>query len=177
MKQSRVFKTVASGLLIAVSILLTRLMAGNFLILGVPAARFSLGYLPILLAGALLGPGWGAGVGLIADVLGFFIFPNGAYFPPISLTSALAGLIPGLVFILLPRWRLWSKTLLSAAVVQVGCSLFLQTYWLSLLYGKGYLLLLGPRTAVALVLIPVYTLLLIALLKALQRAGYKYIGK
>ena len=90
MPKSRYYKMIASAMLIAVSILLTRLFAGNFLVLGVPAARFSLGFLPIMLAGVLLGPGWGAVVGLIADALGFFLFPNGVYFPPIATTSMLA---------------------------------------------------------------------------------------
>lgn len=174
MAKSRYFKLIASAMLIALSILLTRLFAGNFLVLGVPAARFSLGFLPIMLSGVLLGPGWGAAVGLIADVLGFFMFPNGVYFPPIATTSMLAGFLPGLIILLWGRKSRRIRTLciwLSVAAVQIFGSLLLQTYWLSLLYGKGFVALIGPRAVISLVLIPVYALLIQLISAALHKAG------
>ena len=174
MPKSRYYKMIASAMLIAVSILLTRLFAGNFLVLGVPAARFSLGFLPIMLAGVLLGPGWGAAVGLIADVLGFFMFPNGVYFPPIATTSMLAGFLPGIILLLWGRKSRRACTACiwgSVAAVQILGSLLLQTYWLSLLYGKGFIVLVGPRAVISLVLIPVYALLIQLISAALHKAG------
>ena len=104
----KVFKIVASGVLIALSIALTRLMSANLIIAGVPAVRLGVGFVPIMIAGVVLGPYYGMGVGATADLLGFLLFPMGVYFPPITLTSALVGLLPHLLF-MLPRKRLGAR--------------------------------------------------------------------
>ena len=63
-------------------------------------------YVPAFLAGALFGPFSGFLVGVIADVLGFFIggqkgIPN----PIITVTSGLLGLLPGVIFWIFKRFR------------------------------------------------------------------------
>ena len=55
--------------------------------------------------------------------------------------------------------------------VQIFGSLLLQTYWLSLLYGKGFIALVGPRAVISIVLIPVYALLIQLISAALHKAG------
>lgn len=164
------YKLIVSGLLIAISIILTRIFSANLLILGVNAARISIGFVPIMLAGILLGPWYGLAVGALADVAGFFIFPLGAYFPPITLTSALAGALPGLLFMLFRRGRLWLQTLLSVAATQIVCSMFLQTLWLSILFHSPYWTLFFPRAGIALATIPVFSVLIYAIAAGLKSA-------
>jgi ECF transporter S component (folate family) len=168
---SRTYNIVISGLLTALSIVLTRLFAANFMIVGVPAARLSIGFVPIILAGMILGPWWGAAVGALADVLGFLMFPSGIYFFPITITSALVGLLPGLIAFYLGKKPDWLKALLNVAIVQIFCSMLLQTYWISLLYGKAFNIFFAPRAIVALALIPVYYIFVYSVFAALKRAN------
>ena len=169
MKKKATYYLVVSGLLIGLSIVLTRVFSINLIIAGVPASRLSVGYLPIMLASILLGPVWGMGVGALADVVGFLLFPSGTYFPPITLTSALVGMLPYVFMRLTGNWPQWLKVLISVALTQILCSIFLQTYWLSLLMGKAYLVLFFPRAVVTLVTIPVYYLLIHSVLGSLKK--------
>jgi ECF transporter S component (folate family) len=162
---------VVSGLLTALSIVLTRLFAANFMIAGIQASRLSIGFVPIMLAGMILGPWWGLAVGGLADALGFLIFPSGAYFPPITLTSALVGLTPALIARYAVRAPDWLKTLFSVTAVQILCSMLLQTYWISLLSGKAFNIFFGPRAVVALGTIPVYYVLILSLYTGLKKAN------
>lgn len=168
---SKTYKIVSSGLLIALSVILTRVFSADLIIAGIPGARLAAGFVPIMLAGILFGPYYGMGVGAAADVIGYLLFPSGTYFPPITLTSALVGLLPHLVFSWARGWKDWQKTLIAVAVTQIICSVFLQTFWLSLLYGKAYEALLYPRAIVVFVTVPVYFVLIYAILSALKRAN------
>lgn len=164
------YKLIVSGLLVAISIILTRIFSANLVIVGVSAARISIGFVPIILAGILLGPWFGLAAGALADVLGFFIFPSGTYFPPITLTSALVGLLPWLLFKIFYRRPLWLKTLLAVGVTQIACSMFMQTFWLSILLGSPYIGLFIPRALITLITIPVYSVLLYFIIVGLKNA-------
>lgn len=170
MNKRIVYGIVLSGLLIAMSIALTRVFSADLMIAGVPASRLSIGFVPIMLAGILLGPGWGCAVGAVADVLGFLMMPKGVYFFPITLTSALAGVLPALIYRYSGKAAEWLKALLSVSAVQIFCSMLLQTYWLTLLYGKGFGVLFVPRAIVALATVPIYYILIHSLLLGLKRA-------
>jgi riboflavin transporter len=171
------YNIVVSGLLIAISIVLTRIFSANLLIADVPASRLSIGFLPIIISGMISGPIWGFAVGGLADLLGFLVFPSGTYFPLITLTSALAGLLPALIMLFLGKLRDWLKALICVSSVQIICSMLLQTYWLTLLYGKAFGILFFPRAIVALVTIPIYYLLVFSVMAGLKRAKLLPINK
>lgn len=170
MRQRVPYALVFSGLLIAMSIVLSRVFSASVPIAGVPASRLSVGFVPIMLAGILIGPWWGAAVGVLADVIGFFLFPSGPFFPPITLTSALVGVLPGLVFRFMPKAADWLKAALAVAAVQVFCSMLLQTYWLTILLSTPFDVLFALRAPVALVLIPVFFVLIYSLLAGMKKA-------
>jgi ECF transporter S component (folate family) len=88
---------VYCGIFIAFSVVLTRFASIRFAVAGVENVRVGLGTFPILLAGIMFGPLFGALVGILADLAGFFISPMGAYMPHFTLVSAMYGLIPGLM--------------------------------------------------------------------------------
>ena len=163
-------KLITAALLIALSIVLTRVFSANLLIAGVPAARLSVGFLPIILAGIALGPYFGMAVGAASDVLGYFLFPVGVYFPPITLTSALVGLLAYLIYRYTARSREWIRLLSCVAVTQIACSMLLQTLWISILYGKGYLVLFPARAITALITIPIYYFIIHAIVAGLKGA-------
>jgi ECF transporter S component (folate family) len=170
MKQRMTYALVLSGLLIAMSVVLTRVFGANFPIAGVPAGRLSIGFVPIMLAGIILGPWWGGAVGVFADAIGFLLAPNGTFFPPITLTSALVGVLPGLLYRLFWKKPEWLKAALSVASVQILCSMLLQTFWLSILLNSPYQALFFPRALVALVMTPIYILFVYSVMVVLKRA-------
>jgi ECF transporter S component (folate family) len=91
------------GILIALSIILTRFASFRIPIFGVENIRIGFGPFPIILGGILFGPILGFSIGAIADVIGFIISPMGTYMPHFTLVSGLNGLIPGLWMISSPK--------------------------------------------------------------------------
>ena len=55
---------------------------------------FKLVALPLILSGLILGPKAGFWVGALSDILGYFLYPSGPYFPLFTLTQALTGALP-----------------------------------------------------------------------------------
>lgn len=90
---------VKAGLLAGLSIVLTRVFSFMIPLAGLPALRIGFGGLPITLAGILFGPLVGGAVGIVADLIGFMLNPmGGSYFPGFTISAALSGVIPGLLF-------------------------------------------------------------------------------
>ena len=103
--------------------------------------------------GILYGPVIAAiGYGL-ADVIGALLFPTGAFFPGFTVSAVLTGLIFG--------WVLYKKevtivrALIASALVCLAVNLLINTYWLTIIIGKGFTVLLASRAVKELVAIPV----------------------
>jgi len=161
---------VLAGFFIALSVILTRIFSANLMIAGVPSVRLAIGFVPIMMAGILLGPTLGMCVGALADILGFLLFPAGMYFPLITLTSATAGLLPWAIFRIASKLSDWLKTLIAVGVTQIACSIFMQTLWLTMLYDKSFEVLFWPRAVAALATIPVYFIIIHSVLSGLKKA-------
>ena len=142
-----------SALLIALDIILTRFLAINTQFL-----RISLGMIPVAVAGMAFGPLWGGLVGAIGDILGMLIFPSGAYFPGFTVTAALTGIVYAL-FVYKKEAKVISIALASV-IVCIGLNLLLDTLWLNIMYGSGFLAILPARTVKCIINIPIYTIIL-----------------
>lgn len=109
---------------------------------GFPSLRFGFSQLPILLAGALFGPWWGALAGILEDLLelasGTIITP----FFGFTLNKALLGFIPGVVF-----WATQKKSfsvdklVVALAILIVGGSALLLLQTNSLIVGTSVITL------------------------------------
>ncbi len=164
MQHTRLSRMVTAALLVALSI-----VASRFLSINTPIIRIGFGWLPILLAGLLYGPGWGFIVGAIADFIGANLFPFGPYFPGFTLSAGLSGAI---VPVLLgrDRWRSSYWKLLGAiAISEVVTSVILNTYWLMIITGKTAFALLPLRGLNAAVMIPVMASITFALRQGVLR--------
>lgn len=159
-------KLVISGILVALSIVLTRLLSIN----PEPYIRISFGFVPIILSGIILGPVFGFAVGAVADLLGCILFGFPPYLP-ITLTSALVGLMAYLIYRLMRNSNEWAKVLVTVIIIQIVCSILLQTYWLSTLGVGPFITLLPWRAIVAVGSIPVYAILIFAILSGLRKAN------
>lgn len=227
-KERSLRKMIVAAFLIALSIVLTRMLS-----ITTPFFRIGFGSIPIMIAGIVLGPQTGFLVGGVADLVGFMMSPMGSFMPGFTLTSALTGAIPGVLWKMTSkRERTWGKkqiwvvaalllTGVSASVFRAGsirwesgqliagevaidfihlaataavlivllvftgirlhkdqheysmgrllfvvmltnviCSIGLNTLWLSILFGKGFLALLPARIVVNLITIPVHTIII-----------------
>lgn len=139
--------------LIALDIILTRFLSINTQFL-----RLSLGMLPVAIAGAAFGPVWGGVCGGIGDLLGVLLFPSGAFFPGFTLTAVLTGVIYGLFLYRKNEHRLLLNTILATLVVCIGCNLMLDTLWLDIMYGSGFIAILPARLVKCAASIPIYSI-------------------
>lgn len=165
------------GLLTAVSIVLTRVFGFVVPIGGVGALRLSFGEVPIILAGVLFGPGAGALTGLASDLIGYLINSHGgAFFPGFALSAAIAGLIPGLLLHKRRKNLNLGQIGVGVLVTDLIAGVFLNTLWLTILYGTGFFVILPMRLLARLVTLPVYTITIFLINRAYQayRKGAEY---
>ncbi len=238
---------VKAALLAAISIILTRIFSIMIPLGGLPALRVGFGGLPLMLSGILLGPLFGGATGFVADVVGYLMNPQGAYFPGFTLSSSLMGIVPGLLFrtlkiqnhkfnfkvvntimivaflmgltwvtlvsqvasitkegikvsdtsslylfsavfivailfIVMPYWLSKNlkqssgnidldKLIFTVMLTYILVSLILNTYWLSIMFGKGFLIFLPGRVIAALPTIPIYTFILYTISRFINLLG------
>ena len=138
-------KIVVLGVLLALYLVLNEVSKMLSLPLG-SNLRIGLTFLPVVCAAILFGPIEAAIVGGLGDMLGAFLFPTGPFFPGFTLTAVLTGLIHG--FFLRKKVTI-PRLLLSFGIVQFVCGMLLNTLWLSILYGKAFLIYLPGRATQA----------------------------
>lgn len=95
----KVMRLVVCAMLTALGVVLGGLLSIPAMPFGSYTLKIGFGVLPVIIAGVLYGPGYGAIVGALCDLLQALIFPKGAYMPWFTVVGALFGLIPGLFFI------------------------------------------------------------------------------
>lgn len=152
MQKTNVQKLAYAALLIAAQIVLSR-----FLSVQTQVFKIGFGFVPIVLAAMLFGPLWAAAVAAISDVLGAVLFPVGAYFPGFTLTAVLVALVYGFF---LYREQSLVRIVAAVLVISIPLHLFLNTFWISMLYSKAYWALLLSRMLQVAVMVPVQIVLI-----------------
>lgn len=141
------------ALLIALEIVLSR-----FLSITTPIVKIGFGFVPIAICGMMFGPVWAGVAGTVADLIGATLFPIGTFFPGFTLSAALTGIVFGLFQH--KRKRGWLQLMGAVAINCLGISLILNTYWLTILMGTPFLLLLPMRIVQNLIMVPVQFIVL-----------------
>lgn len=161
-KISKTTAVAIAGLLIAIATLLsfTSLPINNFL-------QIRLTSIPFAVAGFILGPAYASIIGAIADVLGHFARPTGPFFPGFTLSNIATGIIFGLM-LYKKKTAVW-RVLIAAIINAVIVGLLLNTLWLSILYGKGFLPLISARIVKELVMVPINTAMYMVVLTAISK--------
>lgn len=117
----------------------------------------------------LFGPVVGGVFGGVLDILKYLIKPTAAFFPGLTLSPIMAGIIYGSFFYKRPlTFRRVLAAELTAAVI---CNMLITTMCLSVMYGKGFLVLLPMRAFKNLVMWPVNSMLFYTVAKALEASG------
>ena len=159
-------KITTMGLLIALSIIFTRIASLRVAIGGVEGIRIGLGRLPIILGGIIFGPLAGGLIGAFSDLLGYFINPIGAYMPHFTLTSALTGIIPATILILMRKDEPNVFDLgIAITIGQLVTSIMLIPYFLHILFGLPWNVLMLPRIISEPIQIFIYTYTINIILK------------
>lgn len=164
MKKLDVKMITTLGMLLALEIVLSR-----FLSIQTPITRIGFGFVPLVVAGTLYGPVPAAILAVLADVLGALLFPIGAYYPPLTITSCLVGLTYGMFLYKKsfdPKNAAdWIRVVLCVIVRQGVLALLLQSFWLSRLQGITYMQCLVTRIPQVLILAAVEIILIPVLIK------------
>lgn len=146
-------KLIQISLLIAIEVILTR-----FCSIQTPIVRIGFGFLPIAIIGMMYGP-LSAGVAYaIGDLLGVALFPTGSFFPGFTITAFLTGIVYGVFLYNKPKT--WPRIIGAVLTVCLVINLGLDTLWLSILMGKGYIALLPTRIMKSVLMIPVQTFII-----------------
>lgn len=128
----QLFTLTCLALLIAMQIVIARFLA----IPVTESIRFSFSFIPVVIAARRFGPIGGMLVYGLGDFLGAIIFPTGgAYFPGFTLTAVISGLIYGLY---LGKKSSALRIILSVLTSQILCTLLMNSYWVSTLYGSDF---------------------------------------
>lgn len=134
-----------------------------------PNLRITFASLPNELIDFLFGPIIGTLFGGGMDILKFMLKPTGGFNPGFTFNAMLAAFLYGMFLYKRP---LSLKRMLAAKfVVTVLCNILLATYWLSLVGGKSYLLILPARAIKNLIQWPVDSLIFYLTAKALEKAN------
>ncbi|RCX20129.1 ECF transporter S component (folate family) [Anaerobacterium chartisolvens] len=151
---------ISIGLLISIEVILTR-----FLSIQTPILRIGLGFIPIALSAMLFGPLAGALTGALADITGMMVFPQGAYFPGFTLSACLTGFVYGIFLHNNPRSLI--KTVIAVFIIVAFIDLGLNTLWLSIITGKGALVLAAQRLVKGIVMLPVQVIFIQAVWRSI----------
>lgn len=149
------------ALLTALEIVLSR-----FLSISAWNIKIGFSFVPVVIAAMLFGPVAAGIVGALGDFIGAILFPIGAYFPGFTLTAFLTGFVFGLF---LYRKQDWLRGVAAVGINQFVLSLFLNTLWISVLYGSPYGPLLVTRLVQCLLLTAVQLICIQAIAKAVSR--------
>ena len=139
---------------------------GFFTIQPTSSLKIGFGFLPNALAGFFFGPVVGAIMGGIGDIVGYIAKPTGPFFLPFTFNAMLGPLLYG-IFLYQRPLRLRNVILAKLSVTLI-VNLILNTYFISLLQGKAFLVLLPARALKQVLMFPIETFLLFALLKGLS---------
>lgn len=126
-----------TGLLVALEVVLNRFASINLWNL-----KIGLAFIPIMVAGMLLGPIKAGVVGVVSDLIGAILFPSGAFFPGFTVSAFVRGCIYG-AFLYKNQGIIYIA--MASFLNQFILGLFVTSYWLHILYASPYLPLVYSR--------------------------------
>jgi len=168
-------KIILTAVLLAVQIILSR-----FLSVKTPILKISFAFIPSMLCAIWLGAKWTVLLNVLGDIIGATLFPTGAFFIGYTISTAISGLIYGLLLYKKEDNSYTDKQFiirLIISVILVTCisNIGLNTLWISITTGKAFIVLLGTRIVKELIMIPIQIVVIIFIEKALRKPFDTYI--
>lgn len=149
MRKTRVL--IFLSLLVAMNVVLIHMVP----VIQVDIIRISFGFVPQSFSSMLFGPIIGGIGAVLGDIIGMIVAPKGPYFPGFTLSALLTGIIYGIFLFKKPKTML--RIVLAVSCITLLVDLGLNTYWLTILLGKGFMALLPARIIKSAVMLPVQT--------------------
>ena len=133
-----------------------------------PLIEFNFNYIAHAMGAFLLGPVIGGICAAIADIIGFFLRPNGSFFFGFTLNAVLGTMIYGFFFYKRPVS--WKRVLIAAAIVTVIVSFILTPLWLQVMGYKDFVvsIMSSTRYLKAAIMYPIRVILVFSLLKFME---------
>ena len=167
-------KIILSAMLLALLIVLSRFFSieTQFLVL-------SFGFIPIIMSAIWLGPKYSTMISALGDLIGALLFPFGAYFPGFTISSAISGCIYG-VFLynkeqVNDNKKFLLKLIISSILVLGLVNIFITSFWLHILYGKAYYVIICTRILSQIIMLPIQVMIIYMLNNFLNPVIDKYL--
>ena len=168
-------KIISSAMLLALLIVLSRFLSieTQFLVL-------SFGFIPIMMSAIWLGPKYSMMIAALGDLIGAILFPFGPYFPGFTLSAAISGFIYGLFLYnknnaSISNIKFLLKLIISSMIVLGLVNIFITSFWLHMLYGKAYLVIISTRAVSQLIMLPIQVTIIYILNIVLNPIFDKYL--
>ena len=168
-------KIILSALLLAMQIVLSR-----FLSIKTPIMKISFAFVPTMLCAIWLGAKYTVLINVLGDIIGATLWPTGAFFIGYTISTAISGLIYGVLL-----YKKQSETnkdgifllklIIATTFVAVFVNMGLNTLWISITGGKAFIVLLGARFIKELLMIPIHVITIFFLEKILRKPFDKYL--
>lgn len=154
------FKNVRN--LCVISLLLALRVCVNFLTIPISdACHISFFFIVMGIIGGMFGPFVGAVCGGIGDILCYIVHPMGGYFIGYTFSAMIAGFLYGLI-LYKNQFRV-SRIIFVEILVDVIVGVILNTLWISMFSGTGFLeLLITIRIPKTLIMAPLSIVIFIA---------------
>lgn len=172
---SRNKKIILTALLLATHIVLSR-----FLSIKTPILKINFAFVPTMLCAIWLGPRWTVLLNVLGDIIGATLFPIGPYFIGYTISTAVEGLIYGILLYKKEENTFTSKQffirlVVSVVLVTAISYIGLNTLWISITTGKSFIVLLGARILKEFIMIPIQIIVIIFIEKYLRKPFETYI--
>ena len=172
---SRNKKIILTAVLIAMQIILSR-----FLSIKTPILKDAFAFIPSIICAIWLGVKWTVLLNVLGDIIGATLFPTGAFFIGYTISTAISGLIYGVLLYKKEDNSFTDKQFiirLIISVILVTCisNIGLNTLWISITTGKAFIVLLGTRIIKELIMIPIQIVVILFIEKNLRNSFDTYI--
>lgn len=150
----KIKKIILSALLLASAIVINRFLSINTSIVSIGFT-----FVPLMLAGIILGWKYSLVIAALTDLIGALLFPFGSYFVGYTISSALTGLVYGLFLYRKDEFKVDKKFMINLIIAIVIVCVFinggLNTLWIVLTMKKAFLAILPTRVLKQLLMMPI----------------------
>ncbi len=162
-------KIVLTAVLLAMEIVLSR-----FLSIKTPLMKISFAFVPTCICAIWLGAKWTILLNVLGDLIGATLFPTGAYFVGYTISTAISGLIYGLILYkdekkIYTNKQFLIRIIISVILVTCISNIGLNTLWISITTGKAFIILLGTRIIKEIIMIPIQIICIFYIEKMLRK--------
>ena len=156
------------------------IVLSRFLSIKTPIVKISFAFIPTMLCAIWLGPKWAILLNVLGDIIGATLFPTGPFFIGYTISTAIAGLIYGLLLYKKEEnaygdLQFVLRLIISVILVTIISNIGLNTLWISITTGKAFIVLLGTRLIKEIIMIPVRVVVIFFIEKMLRKPFDLYI--